>query len=93
LEGRWPDTYWTAKLAGGEWPQKPLVGAISGVLDQLAAHEDYLHRFRSQGGKIELFIGWFFEGQSGDVFSHHLLARLADLNIDLSLDVYPPDGS
>ena len=93
LKGRWPETYWTARLAEGEWPTKSLVDAISDLIDQLAAHEDYFHQFRSKGGKIELFIGWFFEGQSGDVFSHHLLARMADLNIDLSLDVYPPDRS
>jgi hypothetical protein len=40
-----------------------------------------------------MFVGWFFEGQRGDVFNHDLLTRLADLNIDLSLDIYPPDRS
>jgi hypothetical protein len=40
-----------------------------------------------------LSVGWFFDGQSGGVFSHELLARMADLKIDLSLAVYPPDCS
>ncbi|MDE2183351.1 MAG: hypothetical protein KGJ78_10050 [Alphaproteobacteria bacterium] len=34
---------------------------------------------------------WFFLGNSGDVFDCDLLARMADLKIDLSLDIYPPD--
>jgi hypothetical protein len=61
--------------------------------DHLSTRKDYFHRVRSEGGESELFIGWFCEGQSGEVFNHDLLARVAELNIDLSLDVYPPDGS
>jgi hypothetical protein len=38
-----------------------------------------------------LFVGWFFDGQSGGAFTYDLLARMVKLNIDLSLDVYPPD--
>jgi hypothetical protein len=42
----------------------------------------------------EFFIGWLFdEGNSGDVFDHRLLARLADMNIDLSFDVYADEPS
>ena len=37
LGGRWPDSYWTATVAKGEWPTKRLVDAISGLLDQFAA--------------------------------------------------------
>jgi len=91
LEGRWRDTYWTARLVEGQWPQEPLVDAIGRLLDRLAAHKDFFHQIRSQGGKVELFVGWFFNGQSGGDFTHDLLARMADLNIDLALDIYPPD--
>jgi hypothetical protein len=58
----------------------------------LAPHCHFLHGFRSQGGTIELFVGWFLDGPSGDVFDCDLLARLADLKIDLSLDIYGPDA-
>src|SRR5215472_14784523 len=91
LGGRWADSYWTAILAEGQWPQQRLVDAIGSLLDRLAAHKDFFHQIRSQGGKVELFVGWFFNGQSGGDFTHDLLARMADLNIDLALDIYPPD--
>jgi hypothetical protein len=47
-----------------------------------------LHDIRSEGGTVELFIGWFFENQSGDVLTHQCLALAGDLQIDLSFDVY-----
>jgi hypothetical protein len=41
------------------------------------------HGIRSQGGTIGLFVGRFFDGQSGDVFDCELLARMADLKIEI----------
>jgi hypothetical protein len=36
-------------------------------LDALAAHKNYLVDFVASGGRVELFIGWFFpEGNSGE---------------------------
>jgi hypothetical protein len=94
LEGKWPDTYWTSgSVVEGQWPGKALPSAVGELLDQLAAHKSFLHQTRAEGGKIELFVGWYFDGNSGDVFSFELLDRLADLKIDLSLDIYPPDRS
>jgi Domain of unknown function (DUF4279) len=84
------ESFWTATLAEGRWPEKALPDIISDLLDQLAARKDFFHRIRSEGGKAEFFVGWFFDGQSGDVFGCDLLARMADLKIDLSLDIYPP---
>lgn len=92
LEGTWRDSYWTAPVAEGRWPQERLADAIAALLDQLAAHRDFLRQLRSNGGRVELFVGWFLEGQGGDVLGCALLGRMADLGIDLSLDVYPPDG-
>jgi hypothetical protein len=91
LEGAWPETYWTAKVTAGEWPGKDLPAAIAELLDQLESSRGFLAKIRSEGGAVELFVGWFFDGQSGEVFDCGLLARIADLKIDLSLDVYPPD--
>ena len=65
---------------------------VGRALDQLAPHRPFFHRIRSQGGTVEFFVGWFFDGNSGDVFDCDLLARMADLKIDLSLDVYGPDA-
>lgn len=90
MEGRWPDTYWTSgRIRDGQWPGKALRSAVGELLDLLAAHKDFFHRIRAEGGEVELFIGWFFDGNSGDIFDCDLLGRMADLKIDLHLDVYP----
>src|SRR3981081_3032031 len=75
----------------GEWPGKDLEAAIAELADRLEPNKGFLERVRSEGGTVELFVGWFFDGQSGSVFDCGLLARMADLKINLSLDLYPPD--
>jgi hypothetical protein len=92
LEGKYPDTTWIADVGESKWPDKELPVAINGVLDQLAPYKEFFHRIRSEGGKVEFFVGWFLEGQGGDIFDCGLLARMADLKIDLALDVYPDDA-
>ena len=91
LEGLNRDTYWTARLIEDRWPGKDLASALDECLNRLAPHRDFFHRVRSQGGSVEFFVGWFFDGQSGGLLDSDLLARMADLKINLSLDVYPPD--
>jgi hypothetical protein len=91
LGGVWPETYWTARAMEGEWPGKDLSTAIAELLDRLELNRGFLAKVRSEGGTVEFFVGWFFDGNSGDVFECGLLARMADLKINFSLDVYPPD--
>jgi hypothetical protein len=65
--------------------------AIHGSLKRLVRCRSFLHQIRTEGGATGLFIGWFFENQSGGVLTHECLALAGDLQIDLSFDVYPPD--
>jgi len=71
-------------------PDNELPAELNAVLDSLIQHRDFFRRVRTDGGRTEFFIGWDFDGNSGDVFGCDLLGRLADLKIDLSLDLYPP---
>jgi hypothetical protein len=91
LEGKYRDSYWTTDLVEGGWPDKELALVLNELLDQLAPNKGFFHRMRTEGGTVEFFVGWFFEGQSGDVLDCDLLARMADLKIGLSLDVYQPE--
>jgi hypothetical protein len=84
------ETYWVADIAKDRWPTT-LNAAIQDSLAKLVIHRSFLHGIRADGGRIELFIGWFFENQSGDVLSHECLAMAGDLKIDLSFDIYSPD--
>lgn len=89
LSGVNRESYWTALLGKGAWPPDSLVDAISAALDRLSGRRPFFHQIRSDGRSAEFFIGWFFDGQSGDVLPCGLMARAADLAIDLSFDVYP----
>src|SRR5262249_18424361 len=67
-----------------------LAGALNTIVDRLSVKKALFKLLTANGGEVELFVGWFFNhGSRGDVFDHKLLGRLADLNIDLSFDVYP----
>jgi hypothetical protein len=90
LAGTNRDTYWTAEIVAGRWPLN-VNEAIYDVLKKLVRHRSFLHHIRAEDGVVELFVGWFFENQSGDVLTHQCLALAGDLKIDLSFDIYPPD--
>ena len=89
------ETYWTSKLREGglvlddrSSEGEDLAQAIEAMLLDLAGHKQFFQELRAGGGQVEFFVGWFFDGNIGEVFRHDLLGRLADLKIDLSLDVY-----
>lgn len=90
LEGVNGTSYWTARVLAGRWP-KEIGSGIHEVLAKLVPHRQFFHNIRMSGGKIELFIGWFFENQSGGLLTYECLALAGDLKVDLSFDVYPPD--
>ena len=99
LPGTYRESYWTSgRLRGGEWApeswsSRDLTTGIEELLWELAEHKRFFAELRSEGGTVEFFIGWFLDGMTGEVFRHDLLRKLADLQVDLSFDVYPPDGA
>lgn len=91
LEGTNPNTYWTSDIAEGQWPDKDLNKAINDLLDKLKSYKDMFQQITDDGGTVEFFVGWYFQGNSGDDFDHVVLGKMSDLKINLSLDIYPPD--
>lgn len=66
---------------------------LPSVIEQLTPHNLYLLGLVSEGGRVELFCGIFAQGNWDESFHHTMLRKLADMAIDLRLDVYPkPDG-
>lgn len=53
----------------------------------LGAHRDFFRQIRLTGGSSEYFVGWYSKANSGELFTAELLKELADLQIDLGLDV------
>jgi hypothetical protein len=94
LKGVYKENYWTTRLEDGASADRDLSDTIAATLDQLDDRRAFLRDFAETGGRSELFIGWFFDdGNSGDVFGHELLGRLADFRLDLSFDVYAASPS
>lgn len=70
----------------------PFFIQIADFLDQLQVRADAIRALTAQPDiKAELFLGFASSnGQGGFALPPSLLARLADLGIGLSLDLYPP---
>jgi hypothetical protein len=63
--------------------------ALGLILDRLERAKAEAQEFANDGGRVELFVQWHFDGNSGGTFDWQLLQRLSDHRIDLSLDIYP----
>jgi hypothetical protein len=87
LGGIHDHTYWACKVARNK--SESLIDALNTNISALELHRAFLQDFVATGGQIEFFVGWFTTKISGgDTLTWELLARLAELRIDLSLDVY-----
>lgn len=87
LDGKHEKSYWSCALESDD--RVGLADFLTTFTARLEAHKDFLRWIRSTGGRTEYFVGWFSNGNSGEIFSCDLLGKLSDLCIDLSLDVYP----
>jgi hypothetical protein len=59
------------------------------VAATLQRHREFFRSLRETGGDTELFVGLFSEGTNiGATIAHDLMAVLADLSIDIGLDIY-----
>ncbi len=86
LEGVYDHSYWSCTLS--HEPNISLAECLETFTSSLERHHSFLLDIRSSGGRIEYFIGWFTNGNSGELFTSRLLEELAHNGIDLALDVY-----
>jgi len=86
LDGVYDKTYCTFQLT-----KKKLGRFDDGVrelLPRLAFHADYFRHLRASGGSVELYIGAFFEDWSGFELGCQDMKALADLGLDLGVELY-----
>ncbi len=62
------------------------------VTNELTPHLELLSKIRACDGRIEFFIGWYSEGNTGDVFSYELMRKLGELGVDMAFDIYGAAG-
>jgi len=91
LPGKYDKSYWTARLAPLE-DENPSE-ALERTIAELYGHKAFFQAMHARGGRAEFFIGWFSAGNSGDTLPWDLLGKLAELKIDLALDVYGSESA
>ena len=86
LDGLYDQTYCTFPLT-----KKKLGRFDDGVrelMPRLAFHAEYFRQLRASGGSAELYIGVFFEDWSGFELGCQDMKALADLGLDLGVELY-----
>jgi hypothetical protein len=56
--------------------------------EKLFHHKEFFENIRTTGGRLEYFVGWYSDKNSGEMFDLDLLSMLVQLRIDLSIDFY-----
>jgi hypothetical protein len=85
LEGLRKESYWTRTLS--EAKDADPGEQISVALDLLNSHADFLRQIRATGGRIMFYLSWGHDGDTGAVLSSALMLRMAELGIDLGINV------
>ena len=86
LPGVYDQSYCSFKL--DQPKDTELVDFLKHWNDKLINFRDFFNQIYSSGGRLEYFIGWYYEGNSGEVFDVSLLEELVELKIDLAIDFY-----
>jgi hypothetical protein len=63
--------------------------AIDNFLDKISPLKSEFEEFTKSNGRSELFVGFYFSGNSSETFYSDLIKKLSEFQIDLSLDLYP----
>ena len=71
--------------------ERSLEEAISDTLAKLEPCKKLFQEFVKGGSSIEFFIGVFIDENSGIVLHPELIHKLSEFNIEIQLDIYPPD--
>lgn len=85
------ESYWSAKLTGDVWrssEEQSIENFLCHMIRDLGKHADYFDSLKKEGGRIEIFIGFGIERNSGVVLDSNIMRRLSQLGIDLAFDIY-----
>lgn len=91
LPGNFKHSFWFYKLPKKKDASLPKV--LKDMNELLRKNSSYLKGLQTNGGKLEYFIGWFSESNSGESLDWELLKECADLRINLAFDVYGPESA
>ena len=90
LKGNYDSTYCSFDLKKTD--DIDLLSFLKTWNDKLDIHKLFFEKIVFSGGNIEYFIGWYSDGNSGEIFDIELMKKLVALNINLSIDYYGPEN-
>jgi hypothetical protein len=85
-EGYWEFSHWSHSFEIIQ--DRELVPFLERLARTLEPHREFLWRIVDEGGAVECFVGVFTDTNCDQVLPFDLLGKLAELRIDLRLDVY-----
>lgn len=84
----WPHGYWEIS-SQGEVNSTNVALHIEWLLERIEPVREALESMRAEGVQANIVCFWeSLTGHGGPIFSPHLMARLAALNLELALDIY-----
>lgn len=87
LDGVYRDTRWRHSIRH-ELRDQWFADKVAALVDRLVPHRDFLHSLRDTGGAASIMVQFLGDGYLGDELSADTLAKMADLRLDLGLEVY-----
>jgi len=86
LAGYWEFSHWSHRFEITQ--DRELVPYLERLVKSLEPQRDFLQRLVDEGGAVECFVGVFTDTNCDQVLPFGLLGELAELRIDLRLDLY-----
>ena len=89
LTGKYTEMFWMhrTEMRNGE----DVANGIGRVLDLIGPHHVFFRDFLASGGRGELFVGVFLDGCLVLTIPQDQLRQIAELGLNLSFDIYPPE--
>jgi hypothetical protein len=87
LVGNYPDTRWRFSEryeTDGQW----FAAKITVLVERLVPHRDFLRRLAATGGRSDIIVQFLGDGYFGDSIPRSTLAKLIDLELDLSIECF-----
>ena len=86
LGGERSQSYCTFEVGKGD--DGKLAACLSPITEELLVHREHLAELRRTGGGLSFYVYWYPCGDTGEVFTAQLMAKMASLGIDFGLNVY-----
>ena len=89
--GRRQFNYCLFNITAGSW--RDIEYDLEKYLHQLRPHKDYIDKVQLDGGAVLLVVNWYAGHSRAYEFGFDFLEQLADLHIDLGIDIPDDDIS